>query len=323
MLFIHFFTANYAVNDIELYAFILNDGLAGEKGETMLVRCIVLLSLGLAWCPYVLGGKESAAGYISALQGEVYAVNADGVTRSLKIKDPVATEDYIVTEEKGRVQIIFQDNTVVTLGEKSRLKLTDYSWSKERNKGKFNVTVTEGLFRIIGGKITKSNPEAFVAKTPAASIGIRGSGYAGKVTGKKLEVFLLNGKGIDVTNAKGSVALLLPGMGTTVADSHSAPASPHPFNAGEMYQIEGGSDMGGGHAGGSKIGPNAVIVNEATITDSVNVAIGKDNNAQMGSVRIKDSEVKGTVTNQAKIKKSTNVAIGSGNTAVMGSVNVE
>ena len=170
----------------------------------MLVRCIMFLSLGLVWCPYVWGGQESnAAGYISALQGEVYAVNGDGVTRLLKVKDPVATEDFIITEEKGRVQIIFQDNTVVTLGEKSRLKLTDYSWSKDRNKGKFNVTVTEGLFRIIGGKITKSNPEAFVAKTPAASIGIRGSGYAGKVTGKKLEVFLLNGKGIDVKNAKG------------------------------------------------------------------------------------------------------------------------
>jgi len=284
----------------------------------------MFLSLGLVWCPYVWGGQESnAAGYISALQGEVYAVNADGVARSLKIKDSVATEDYIVTEKKGRVQIIFQDNTVVTLGEKSRLKLNNYSWSKERNKGKFNVTVTEGLFRIIGGKITKSNPEAFVAKTPAASIGIRGSGYAGKVTGKKLEVFLLNGKGIDVSNAKGSVALLLPGMGTTVTDAQSVPAAPHHFNAGEMYQIESGSHMGGGNTGGSKIGSNAVIVNEATITDSVNIAVGKDNNAQMGSVRIKESEVKGTITNQAKIKKSANVAVGSGNTAVMGSVNVE
>ncbi|MFH0783161.1 MAG: FecR family protein [Pseudomonadota bacterium] len=288
----------------------------------MLARCVLLLSLCLACCLYAWGGQESAAGYVSALQGEAYAVNADGLTRSLKIKDPVATDDYIVTEEKGRVQIIFQDNTVVTLGEKSRLKLTDFSWSKERNKGKFKVTVTEGLFRIIGGKITKTNPEAFVAKTPAASIGIRGSGYAGKVTGRKLEVFLLHGKGIDVKNAKGSVALLLPGMGTIVVDAQSPPTPPRHFNASEMYQIESGSDMGE-QSGGSKIGANAVIVNEATITDSVNVAAGKDNNAQMGSIRVKESEVKGKVTNQAKIKKSTNVAAGSGNTAVMGSVNVE
>lgn len=288
----------------------------------MLARCLLLLSLCVACCLNAWGEQASTAGYVSAMQGEVYAVNADGLARSLKIKDPVEIEDYIVTEEKGRVQIIFQDNTVVTLGEKSRLKLTDYSWSKERNKGKFKVTVTEGLFRIIGGKITKTNPEAFVAKTPAASIGIRGSGYAGKVTGTKLEVFLLHGKGIDVKNAKGSVALLLPGMGTTVENGQSPPAPPRHFNAGEMYQIESGSHMGE-QSGGSKIGANAVIVNEATITDSVNVAVGKDNNAQMGSIRIKESAVKGTVANQAKIKKTTNVAAGSGNSATMGSVNVE
>lgn len=288
----------------------------------MFANCLLFLSFCLAFCPRVWGGQESAAGYISALQGEAYAVNADGVTRLLKVKDPVITEDYIMTEEKGRVQIVFQDNTVVTLGEKSNLKLTDYHWSKERNKGKFNVTVTEGVFRIIGGKITKSNPEAFVANTPAASIGIRGSGYAGKVTGQKLKVVLLNGKGIDVTNTKGSVALLVPGMGTSVADALSSPAPPHQWTAEEMFQVTSGSDMGS-HAGGSTIGPNAVIVNEATISDSVNVAVGKNNNAQMGSVRIKGSEVKGQVTNKAKIKNSSNVASGSGNKAIMGSIDVE
>jgi hypothetical protein len=292
------------------------------RGKGMFTKCVLLLGVAMACYGYAYGAQKSSAGYVSALQGEAYAVNGDGVTRLLKVKDHVAIEDFIVTEEKGRVQIVFQDNTVVSLGEKSRLKLTDYSWSQERKKGKFNVTVTEGLFRIIGGKITKSNPEAFVTKTPAASIGIRGSGYAGKITGRKLEVFLLNGKGIDVSNAKGSVALLVPGMGTTVTDSMSAPAAARQFNAGEIYPIEKGSTLGT-HTGGSIIGPNAVIVNEATIANSVNVAIGKDNNAQMGSIRIKESEVQGAVVNQAKIKNSSNVAAGNHNTAVMGAINVE
>jgi hypothetical protein len=46
------------------------------KGETMLVRCILFLSLGLVWCPYAWGLQESAAaGYVSAIQGEVNVVN--------------------------------------------------------------------------------------------------------------------------------------------------------------------------------------------------------------------------------------------------------
>jgi len=295
----------------------------------MLVKCIVLLSLCFLYSPHVFGKQENpSAGFISAVQGEVYAVNGDGVTRALKVKDPVATEDFIVTEEKARVQIVFQDNTLVTLGEKSRLKLTDYRWSKQRKKGKFNVTVTDGVFRIIGGMITKSNPGAFVAKTPAASIGIRGSGYAGKVSGRKLEVCLLHGNGIDVKNSKGSVALLLPGMGTIVTDAQTAPTPARHFNAGEMHQIESGADVSAltthtTHTGGSTIGAGAVIVNEASISNSVNVATGKDNDAQMGSIRIKDSKVDGTVVNKAKIKNSANIASGSGNSASTGSVKVE
>ena len=293
------------------------------------MRCILLLSLCFMYCPHVFGKQDNPfAGYISAVQGEVYAVNGDGVTRTLQVKDPVATEDYIVTEGKARVQIVFQDNTLVTLGEKSRFKLTDYRWSKEREKGKFNVTVTEGVFRIIGGMITKSSPEAFITKTPAASIGIRGSGYAGKVSGGKLEVFLLHGKGIDVKNAKGSVALLLPGMGTLVTDGQTAPTPARHFNAGEMYQIESGADISiltnhTTRTGGSTLGAGAVIVNEASISNSVNVAVGKDNDAQMGSIRIKGSEVDGTVVNQAKIKNSGNITSGSGNSASTGSVKVE
>lgn len=290
----------------------------------MLVRILPFIWLLIVFIPICAAAGQQPAGYVSAVRGEVYAIDAHGVTRGLKIKDPVAVDDLIVTEEKGRVKIVFRDDTIVTLGENSRVKLTSYSWSKERKKGKFKVTINEGLFRIIGGKITKSSPEAFVARTPAASIGIRGSAYAGSVKGKKLSVYLLSGKGIDVSNNKGSVALLRPGLGTTVADAYSAPTAPRPFDASELYPIESGSTLGNDvTSGGSTIGPNGIIVNQAIISNSVNVAVGTDNAAHMGSIKIENSEVKGAVVNQARIKNSANVSAGSGNKALMGSTNVE
>ena len=290
----------------------------------MLARSVLAIGIFIVcgWT-YVLA-EQQPAGYISAVRGEVYAINSQGVTRSLKIKDPVAIDDLIVTEEKGRVKLVFQDDTIVTLGEKSRIKLIDYNWSKEQKQGKFKVTINEGLFRIIGGKITKSNPESFVAKTPAASIGIRGSAYAGSVSGKKLSVYLLSGKGIDVTNNKGSVALLQPGLGTTVADANSAPAAARHFDASEIYPIESGASIDNDvTSGGSTIGPNANIVNQATISNSVNVAVGTNNEAHMGSIKIENSEVKGTIVNRATIKNSANVSVGTGNKAIMGSTIIE
>lgn len=290
----------------------------------MFGRIVLFIAFLMAYCTYAASGQQTPAGYISATRGEVYAINPQGVIRDLKIKDPVALDDIIVTETKGRVKIIFQDNTIVTLGEKSRIKLDDYSWSKNDKQGKFKITINEGLFRIIGGKITKSNPAAFVAKTPAASIGIRGSSYAGSVSGQKLSVFLVNGKGIDVTNNKGSVALLQPGLGTTVANAETAPAAPRHFNAAEIFSIESGSAMENDlTSGGSTIGPNARIINQATIENSVNVATGTNNTAQMGSIRIENSTVNGTVINQANIKNSANISSGTGNKALTGSTNIE
>lgn len=294
----------------------------GGGGITMVARGVVWLVLTLFCCSPVWAGQ--AAGYVAACQGEVYAIDGEGVTRALAPKAAVAEGDYIVTEEKGRVRIVFEDNTVVALGEKSRLKLSDYAWSKKRQRGRFEVTVSEGIFRIIGGKITKTDPKSFVAKTPAASIGIRGSGYAGRVAGKKLEVFLLHGKGVDVKNRKGSAALLFPGMGTTVENSASAPTRPRLFTAMEMQEIESGSEVGGiGGNGGSGSGVSGTIVNQAEISNSVNIAVGKDNTATMGSVRIKDSQVDGTVVNQSEVKDSANVAAGSDNQAATGSINVK
>lgn len=293
-------------------------------GEHMCSRCLLFLGLLLACCGYAAAERQAPAGYISATRGEVFAIDSQGVIRDLKVKDPVALDDFIVTEEKGRVKIVFQDNTIVTLGENSRIQLNDYSWSKKQNKGKFKITVNEGLFRIIGGKITKTNPESFIARTPAASIGIRGSSYAGSVSGKGLAVFLLGGKGIDVSNSKGSVALLQPGMGTSVASADIAPEAPRHFNAAEINYIESGSALEGDlSSGGSTIGPNARIINQATISNSVNLAIGKDNTAQMGSIRIENSKVDGTVVNQAAIKNSANISVGTGNKASTGSIDIE
>lgn len=288
----------------------------------MVARFLLALSLALVLCSPVRA--EKAAAYVAARQGEVYAIGGDGVVRDLKVRDKVAVNDYIVTESKGRVRIVFEDNTVVALGENSRIKISDYRWSRDKRQGRFEVTVSEGIFRILGGMITKSNPEAFVAKTPAANIGIRGSGYAGRVSGQRLEVFLLHGKGVDVTNRGGSAALLFPGMGTTVASPGSPPTAPRLFTTMEMQEIEVGSEVGGATGSatpGSVI--NGVIVNQAEISSSVNAAIGKNNTAAMGSVRVSGSTVDGTVVNRSTTSNAANIAAGSDNTALSGSVEAE
>ena len=69
--------------------------------------------------------------------------------------------------------------------------------------------------------------------------------------------------------------------------------------------------------------PRSVAVPDSTTNAKGNIAIGKGATANMGSVTVKDSSVKGTVTTKAQVKQSLNTAVGEGATANMGSVTVK
>ena len=275
-------------------------------------------------CQSGWANEKAGIGYVSAVRGDVIAINSNGVARAFAMENPIFLDDLINTDKRSRVRMILHDNTVITLGQKSTIMISDYTWSKTDKTGRFNVAITEGIFRIMGGAITKKCPENFVTRTPSATIGIRGSTYAGKVDGTALTVVLESGKGIDVYNDYGSVALLSPGMGTTVDDINQPPAQARLFNIPEISVILDGLDMDAPDGGpGSIIGPDSVIINKSKIKNSANIAVGANSTANMGSIVIKDSEVDGTVINKAGIKDSANVASGAYNDANMGTIVID
>lgn len=56
---------------------------------------------------------------------------------------------------------------------------------------------------------------------------------------------------------------------------------------------------------------------------AANIAIGKNNTANMGSVKMKTSRIEGKVINKSTVKQSANIAIGSNSKANMGSINLK
>ncbi len=267
--------------------------------------CLLLLTAGLYALP---GGPLSAASpsiVVSAVRGMAEVIRKTGVTTSLQNGDQLQPGDLLVTGKGARLRILFADQTIVSVGENSRVELNDYLWSESTASGHFDITVNEGFFRIIGGKLTKVNPQAFRTRSPAATIGIRGSAFAGRVAGGGLEIFLLSGKGVDVGNRQGSVPLLLPGMGTTVASSTEKPATPLPMRQAEMQRILAGSAVDrdqvefiprpvpGGLEGEMQSGASSsrggstvsgTLINQSTISNSVNLSSGTGNRSAVGSV---------------------------------------
>ena len=193
----------------------------------------------------------SAVGRVVALRGEVNAITDGGELRGLAVKDPVFLQDTIETKA-GRVQLMFTDDTLITVGYNSRMRIETYLYAPGNKDSALTTEIKEGSFRVMGGAITRLAPDNFKTRTPSGTIGIRGSMYAGVVEGERLTVFFQGGKGIYVENDMGRVEIAIPGFGTTVGGSGQAPETPAKFEEDQIKQIEDALDWDANEESGVK-----------------------------------------------------------------------
>ena len=205
--------------------------------HTMYHWAVLLSVFTLFSAPADAQEVSEPAGHIVAIRGQATAYDTKGNMRTLAIKSEVYEYDTLKTGATGRIQVLFNDNTIVSLGRKSVMEIAEYLWNPDRKTGAMKTRVKEGVFRVMGGAITKESPQNFTTETPAATIGIRGSMYAGKVSGQQLMVVFEGGKGIDVTNDVGRTSITRPGYGTHVMGEDLPPLPPRRFSREELSEL--------------------------------------------------------------------------------------
>lgn len=193
----------------------------------LFIYLFLILGSALFVCPSLFSAvaKESV-GHIVAARGKVTAISGNGEIRELSMKSQIYKEDTIKTDQRGRTQIMFVDNTIISLGRSSEMVVEEYEFNSGQNDGMIKTRVNEGVFRVMGGKIAKVAPQKFTTETLSATIGIRGSTYAGVVEGESLSVVLEGGTGIEVTNKEGTVLISKVGYGTSVPSQFDPPSPP-------------------------------------------------------------------------------------------------
>jgi hypothetical protein len=194
---------------------------------------LAILALSIASSP-AFAAKQVAT--VVAARGEVQAIDAKGKGRALAVQAAIYEDDTLKTGERSRVQIMFTDNTLISLGTATTMKIAEYRWQPDQKDGALKTQIKEGTFRVMGGALTKDAPQNFKTETPTATIGIRGSMYAGVATADFLSVVFQGGKGIEITNPFGTVAITKPGYGTKVA-LDKPPLPPMKFSAQELGEL--------------------------------------------------------------------------------------
>ncbi len=180
---------------------------------------------------------DPAIGKVVAVRGRVVAFGPDKKERPLVLKAPVFLHDTVQTRQ-GRVQLMFEDHTLMTLGRNTHMEISAYSWKPGDKNSAMETRISEGSFRIMGGAITRTAPENFKTHAPSGTIGIRGSMYAGLVKKKSMTILFQGGKGIYVKNQAGMVDIKRPGFGTLVKGPDLPPQPPEKMSAETLMELE-------------------------------------------------------------------------------------
>ena len=198
-------------------------------------KFILKLLLKILFFFYLLTNHVVASeiGVIGFVIGNAF--NQDG--KKLNVGDPIFYGDTIKTDESGKSQIMFLDQTVMTIGSSTELIIDEFVYDPENTDGKLLSTIKSGSIKILTGKISEKNPENLVVDTPAGTIGTRGTEFKAAIDPETLKSqILLIGPGpknslglrpgaVEVANEAGSVLLDKPYLFTEVSQNN-APREP-------------------------------------------------------------------------------------------------
>jgi len=118
-------------------------------------------------------------GTIMVAKGDAHIKRAQNM---LPIKNGMDIQkgDEIITKTQTRVQVMLNDDTVITIGPESSFSFLDYFFDGTK-KSTIQMQGNRGFFRSVTGRIGKIAPENFKVKTQLATIGIRGTDFSAQL----------------------------------------------------------------------------------------------------------------------------------------------
>lgn len=94
---------------------------------------------------------------------------------TMRVNDAVMRNASLDTSESGALEVIFADNSKLSLGPNSNAVIDEFIYAGPGNAaGSQTLKYTKGVFRFVSGSIP---PENVKVKTPAVTIGIRGTEF--------------------------------------------------------------------------------------------------------------------------------------------------
>lgn len=169
--------------------------------------CLVLASPAHA--------AESQIGVAAVVQNDVQGILGAN-TRALSVGSGVFSNERIRTGDSSTAQLLLLDKTTLTVGPKAELLLDRFAYNPNRGSGEVVLNSVRGAFQFVTGS---QDPRKYTIKTPAATLGIRGTIIKWFIFGDQVGIFLVAGATDIHLNNGTTIPLTQPGTGFIVSTS--------------------------------------------------------------------------------------------------------
>lgn len=131
-------------------------------------------------------------GKVAVVKGEA-TINRD--VKVIKVRNGMGLlKQDVVQTEQGRMQMLFNDNTVISLGKESRFVIKEYLYGENSEKVAATFKIEKGFVKIITGAINKVIPNLFVLETATTSITPHGTVWSVDVNDESEVYKVLEGR---------------------------------------------------------------------------------------------------------------------------------
>jgi trimeric autotransporter adhesin len=242
---------------------------------TEIVRCplrnialaSLLLGIGLA---SPCARADQRVGVDSAVNPAAMGIPPGALPRRLVLGQDVVFNERITTEAGGQTQILFVDESTLSVGPNANMVIDQFVYDPNTGAGKFAASLTRGVFRFVGGKLSKQD-NAVTMRTPTATIGIRGGVMLVDLAADgKLSVYKVFGNSVTITGLNGvSQTITRNGFAVTVSRPGASPSDPAEPLPGASAAVNNQLDGRAGGNGGASIVPTEVMVANSGIANAI------------------------------------------------------
>lgn len=177
------------------------------------------VSLALALTGFALPAAAQSVGVNAVVVNDVrMSTQREPELHAARVRERVSLGNPIQTGRASHVQILLLDGTSFQIGANARLTIDRFVYDPDRSASAVGASVTRGSFRFISGSPTRRRPGESEIRTPAATIGVRGTIVEGAVGEDAIGIARHESGVPDVSNADPETAslILLRGPGPDV-----------------------------------------------------------------------------------------------------------